>query len=132
MNLQGNINLLKLNKSCVISVPTKEGGKIRGVFVPIVENDIYLTTDKETGKLNAALLGMSVLERREPSDSGMTHYVRPAVGKNFKEARPEDADRLRQTYLGNMKPLTFDTQQAEAMEQAETVQLAEPDDDLPF
>ena len=132
MNLQGNLNLLKMNKSCLLSVPTKEGGKIKGIFVPIVENDIYLTTDRETGKVNSALLGVSVLERREPSENGHTHYVKPSIGKEFKEKRAADAEALSKVYLGNMKPFTFDNIQAAAMTQAEEVTQVETEDDLPF
>ena len=132
MNLQGNINLLKMNKACVVGVPTKQGGQIKGVFIPIVENDIYLTTDRETGKLNGALLSLNVVERREPSENGHTHYVKPSVGKELREKMPAEAEALSKVYLGNMKPFTFENNQAAAMNQITEVATPVDTSDLPF
>lgn len=129
MNLQGNLNLLKMNKSCIISVQGREQ-KVSGVFIPIAENDIYLSRD-ESGKVNSALMGISVLERREPTDDGKTHYVKPNVGKNFREQHPQEAEALAKTYLCNMKPITFDTAQRQAIDSAPPVQVDEILD-LPF
>ena len=129
MNLQGNLNLLKMNKACIVSIQGNQE-RVTGVFIPVAYNDIYLGRD-ESGKVTSALMGVSVLERREPSDDGKTHYVKPNVGKSFREQHPQEAEALAKTYLGNMKPLTFDTAQRQAIESAQPVQ-ADNVVDLPF
>lgn len=129
MNLEGNLNLLKMNKACIINVQGREK-KVAGLFLPIEENDIYLTRD-ESGKLTKALIGLNIHELREPFEDGSTHYVKFKVGKKFLESHPLEAEALKKVFPCNLKPFTFDDEQKKVVATAPSVAV---DDvvNLPF
>ena len=123
MNLNGNIDLLKLSRAGTAT--------IRGVkclVIPIIENDLYVTED-ESHKAKGCYLGLSVCERREVSDKGVTHYVKQRFSKEYRESHTEE-EMGEKPYLGNMKPFNI-----ERKNPAETVEAAianTEEDDLPF
>lgn len=132
MNLQGSINLLKLPGVKIVAMPgVNAGEKVYGLFVPIEQNNLFMMRDKETNELSGAMLSVSVLERRTPSENGHTHYVKPGISKEFKERHPVEAEVLKDTYLGNMKPLEFTVAQQVVEKQAVSLEPTEYND-LPF
>ena len=125
MNLQGSIDLLKLEKTGVVTLKGK-----RCVIIPIEENDIYITADQQTQKATHAYLGLDVLERREPNQYGKTHYAKQSLSKGYREQHPAETDAKKSVYLGDFKPLAFETNNQAAAVQAPVMQADE--DDLPF
>lgn len=130
MNLSGSLDLIRMENACIITVPGKTATK-RGVFIPIEENDIFVTKDEFTGKTKAAYYNMNINQRREVSERGSTHYAKPAVSKKFAEQFPELAEKRRNTYLGDFKPFVFEGGNAVNSVEAPVVQ-PQPDDDMPF
>lgn len=130
MNLSGSLDLIRMENACIITVPGKTATK-RGVFIPIEENDIFVTKDEFTGKTKAAYYNMNINQRREVSERGSTHYAKPAVSKKFAEQFPELAEKRRNTYLGDFKPFVFEGSNAVNSVEAPVVQ-PQPNDDLPF
>lgn len=133
MNLKGKIDLLKLNNVWAGKIESKKepGKKVDVVIIPVVDNDLFQSIDETTGKVKAAYLDISVLERRETGIYGDTHSVKVCTSNAFMERLPELAKRLRESYIGNMKPLSFE-QMNQASTQTADVQLADISDDLPF
>lgn len=63
MNYTGKINLLKFKNSCIVEVKGKTTTK-RGVFVPITDNNLYVSAD-ENLKAKAVYVDINVWERAE-------------------------------------------------------------------
>ena len=70
MNLQGSIDLLKLELAGIATIKGK-----KCLVIPIQENDIYINMNEDL-KAKAAYLRLSIFERREVSRYGKTHYVK--------------------------------------------------------
>lgn len=102
MNVQGAIDLLKLDYAGVVNIGNK-----MCVVIPIEENDIFVKADDQTKKASHAYLSLNVIERREPSQYGKTHYCKQNLSKNFRENRQEDTARKHNVYLGDFKELVF-------------------------
>lgn len=123
MNLKGNINLLAMSRA---GMATIRG--VKCVVIPVAENDLYVSAD-DSGKVKGCYLGLSVYERREASDKGVTHYVKQRFSKEYREAHTEE-EMSGKPYLGNMKPFTIESRNAaDKMEAAVTTT---EEDDLPF
>lgn len=60
MNLQGSIDLLKLEKAGIATIKNK-----KCIVIPIEENDLYVSMD-ENLKAKSVYLGLNINERREP------------------------------------------------------------------
>lgn len=129
INLQGSIDLLKLENACVISVPGKSTVK-RGVFIPLEENDIYVSTT-ESLKPKSAYIGLNVMQRREVSQYDKTHYCKQSLSRDFRSAFPELAEKKKSVYLGDFKPFVIESGNAAAKIEAPEYEVS-PDDDLPF
>ncbi|MGL5980566.1 MAG: hypothetical protein ACRCZY_06775 [Phocaeicola sp.] len=123
MNLQGSIDLLKLERA---GVATIKG--LKCLIIPIEENDIYITADEDL-KAKGAFISLSVCERREISQYGKTHYAKQSVGKDFRENNKEIAERKKSVYLGDFKPFEFE---AEAQPEVSSPEVEVESDDLPF
>lgn len=118
-NLKGNINLARLTN---VGCATIKG--VPCVVVPIKENDIFVSKD-ETGAYKHISLSVNIWENKEGADQwGNTHYVQQNYSKEFREANPD-----RKTYLGNMKPIVFNQQQADV---SSLPPMDTDGDDLPF
>lgn len=133
MNLRGSIDLLKLNNVFAGKIKSSKNPneKVDVVIIPVKDNDIFQVIDEATGKVSKAFLKISALERIEPSGKGVTHYIKARISNNFKEQCPELAERLKKEYLGNFIPFTFEAENAASTQEAD-VQMAEPNEDLPF
>lgn len=133
MNLRGSIDLLKLNNVFAGKIKSSKNPneKVDVVIIPVKDNDIFQVFDETTGKVTRSYLKISALERREVGPRGDTHYIKAGISNNFKEQCPELAERLKKEYLGDMSPFTFEAANA-ASTQVADVQMAEPNNDLPF
>ena len=129
VNLTGSIDLLKLKNAGIITVPGKTATK-RGVFIPIEDNDVFVTMD-ENLKAKSAYLGLNINQRREVSERGATHYAKPSVSNRFAELYPELAEERRKVYCGDFKPFVFEGGNAVNNVQAQEV-VPQENDDLPF
>lgn len=126
MNYNQSINLLKLKNACIVTVKGKSATK-KGVFIPIEENDLYISLD-ESLKPKGVYLGISSWQLKEKGQHGDTHLLKQSFSKDFRETMTEEE--LRNTpILGNMKPIEK-TNNVSNVSSTE-VQVAE-NDDLPF
>lgn len=129
INLQGSIDLLKFENACVISVPGKTTVK-RGVFIPLEENDVYITTT-ESLKPKSAYVGLSIMQRREVSQYEKTHYCKQTLSRDFRAAYPELTEKKKAVYLGDFKPFVIESGNAATKIEAPEYTVS-PEDDLPF
>ena len=133
MNVRGSIDLLKLENACVITVTGKTGVEQRGVFVPIEENDLYVTMDESLKKAKAAYLGLLVNQRREASQYGKTHYAKQSLSKEFRNNFKELAEKKNGVYLGYFETYTIESGNAAGKVEAEPMNVSpEEQEDLPF
>lgn len=132
LNLRGRIDALKYRNACIVTLPGKTYTK-RGVFIPIDDNDVYVTKEEGSNKATHAFLGMQILQRQEASQYGKTHYAKPTYSKAFREAHPDWTEEAKKIYLGDFEPFTFEGGNAAERVEAQTVEVApEEKDDLPF
>lgn len=100
MNLNIDLNLLKLEKACILSVQGKFETK-KGVFIPIEDNDIYVSVEGDKPK--AAYLSVTAWESREEK-FGQTHYVKQSFSKQFRESVGEETIKNK-PIIGNGKAI---------------------------
>ena len=100
MNLNIDLNLLKLEKACILSVQGKFETK-KGVFIPIEDNDIYVSVEGDKPK--AAYLSVTAWESREEK-FGQTHYVKQSFSKQFRESAGEETIKNK-PIIGNGKAI---------------------------
>ena len=129
VNLQGSIDLLKLENACVVTIPGKTTSK-RGVFIPLEENDVFVSMTEDL-KPKSAYLGMNILQRREVSQYEKTHYCKQTLSRDFRTAHPELTEKKKSVYLGDFKPVIFEGGNAAVKVEAPEFTVA-PEDDLPF
>lgn len=98
MNLTGSIDLLKLENAGIATIKNK-----KCIIVPIEENDLYVNVD-EKFKAKSVYLGLNVIERREPSQFGKTHYCKQALSKQYRDANKMESETKSKVYLGDFKP----------------------------
>lgn len=130
VNLRGSIDALKYRNACIVTIPGKTCSK-RGVFIPIDDNDVYVTMEEGSRKANHAFLGMQILQRREASQYGKTHYAKPTYSKNFRDAHPEWTEEGNKTYIGDFETFAFEGGNAADRVESQTVNV-DKEDDLPF
>jgi hypothetical protein len=119
-------NLLKLENACIITVKGKTQSK-KGVFIPIEENDLYISLD-EALKPKGAFLGINAWVLKSKGQYGDTHLLKVNLSKERRESMTkEEIDAL--PIIGNMKPIekTSDVSNVSSTE----VQIID-NDDLPF
>lgn len=126
-NFQGKIDFLKLKNACVISVNGKSGAK-KGVFVPIEDNDLFVTTD-ENNKAKGAYFNFAVFENKQVGKYGDTHMIKQSIGKDAR-SKMSDEEKRSIPILGNMKPMEL--QNASQAVEAPVAPLVQEEDDLPF
>ena len=129
MNLQGKINLLKLEKTGLMTVNGRSGAKLC-VVIPVEENDIYVSRD-ESLKPKGAYLSINAWQSNSESgvdQYGNSHSVKQGFSREFRERMDEEEMRAK-PFIGNLRPwerkeqpITAPTAQASADEY----------DDLPF
>ena len=126
-NFQGKLDFLKLKNACVISVNGKSGAK-KGVFVPIEDNGLFVTTD-ENNKAKGAYFNFAVFENKQVGKYGDTHMIKQSLGKDEQSNMSEDEKRA-MPILGNMKPMKM--QKAAQTVDAPVTPIVQEEDDLPF
>ena len=132
-NFQGKLDFLKFKNSCVISVKGKTGEK-KGVFVPIEDNGLFVTTD-ENNKAKGAYFNFAVFETKQPGKFGDTHMIKQSLDKDTRSKMSEEEKRAI-PIIGNMRPLDS---QSPSVPQNDIVTTASPaapqdndDSNLPF
>ena len=126
-NFQGKLDFLKFKNSCVISVKGKTGEK-KGVFVPIEDNGLFVTTD-ENNKAKGAYFNFAVFENKQVGKYGDTHMIKQSIGKDAR-SKMSDEEKRAMPILGNMKPMEL--QNASQAVEAPVAPLVQEEDDLPF
>lgn len=127
-NFQGKLDFMKLKNACVISVKGKTGEK-KGVFVPIEDNNLFISTD-ENNKAKGAYFSFSAFETKQIGKYGDTHMIKPSFDKNTR-AKMSEEERRSIPILGNMKPMEFNNA-THAVEPTTTPVAHEEEDSLPF
>ena len=131
MNVRGSIDLMKLENACVVTLTGKTGVKKKGLFIPIDDNDIYVTEDG--GKAKGAYLGLLINQRREVSKYGKTHYAKQSLSRAFRDSHKDLAEKKNEIYLGDFETYVVESGNAAAKVESQPVDLApEEKDDLPF
>lgn len=102
MDLQGNIDLLKLELAGVATIHGK-----KCVVIPIAENDIFIKADETTNKAITANLSINIFERQKKSQWGQTHYAKLSLSKKYRDDNQEATERKKKVYIGEFKPLEF-------------------------
>lgn len=96
----GKMNLLKLKNARIISVQGEKGMK-KGVFLPIEENFIYVSTDGH-GQAKGAFFDF-VCFRTNDLRYGNTHALKTAIPFRVRQNMSEEEYRSYQ-YFGNLHP----------------------------
>lgn len=126
MNLQGSIDLLKLEKAGIATIKNK-----KCIVIPIEENDLYVSMN-ENLKAKSVYLGLNINERREPSQFGKTHYCKQSLSRQYRDANKTEAESKSKVYLGDFKPYEFEgSSNAVAAMEDPNAQI-DDDDQLPF
>ena len=128
-NFQGKLDFLKFKNSCVISVKGKTGEK-KGVFVPIEDNGLFVTTD-ENNKAKGAYFNFAVFENKQVGKYGDTHMIKQSIGKDAR-SKMSDEEKRAIPILGNMKPMEFNNSSQTVESPVAPVAHEEEDDSLPF
>ena len=128
-NFQGKLDFLKFKNSCVISVKGKTGEK-KGVFVPIEDNGLFVTTD-ENNKAKGAYFNFAVFETKQPGKFGDTHMIKQSLDKDTRSKMSEEEKRAMPIF-GNMKPMEFNNSSQTVESPVAPVAHEEEDDSLPF
>ena len=125
----GKINFLKLKNACVISVNGNTGQK-KGVFIPIEDNNIFVSTD-DSNKAKGAYLKFAVFEAQPPGKFGDTHMIKQSFDRNAR-SKMSDEEKRAMPILGNMKPMEFYGETQESEYSADSMTQKRDDDSLPF
>ena len=128
-NFQGKFDFLKLKNACVISVNGKSGAK-KGVFIPIEDNSIFVSTD-ENNKAKGAYFDFAAFETKQPGKFGDTHLIKQSIGKDARSRMSEEEKRA-MPILGNMKPMEFNNATHAVEPPVAPVSHEEEDESLPF
>lgn len=135
MNEQKNYLLgydfMQMNNVGFKTIESKTGVQKRCMVIPIDDNGIHITKDMTTGKTKGAYYNIDMFSRREVGRFEETHNLKPHVSKEFAEKNTELAAKMKNTYLGNAKPLII---QSNNVTETMPMDNVEPsaDDDLPF
>lgn len=126
MNLQTNINLMRLPKVAVMNV----GGEAC-IVLPIKRNDLYVSMD-DRGKVKAVYLDLVHFENREPSQYGDTHLVKQSHSKEYRQAQTDEQKKA-EPILGKSKPMAGGAQiQTDTLPAPETDNQVNWEADDPF
>ena len=128
-NFQGKLDFLKFKNSCVISVKGKTGEK-KGVFVPIEDNGLFVTTD-ENNKAKGAYFNFAVFENKQVGKYGDTHMIKQSIDKDAR-SKMSDEEKRAMPIFGNMKPMEFNNATHAVEPPVAPVAHEEEDDSLPF
>lgn len=116
-----------MKNACIVTVKGSRETK-RGVFIPIDDNNLFISAD-ENLKAKGAYLDFTAWENKQPGKFGDTHSIRQSLAKEIRDKMTEE-ELNAVPYFGNMKP--FEVQNASATVNAPTAYVDENTDDLPF
>lgn len=135
MNEQKNYLLgydfMQMNNVGFKTIESKTGVQKRCMVIPIDDNGIHITKDQTTGKAKGAYYNIDMFSRREVGRFEETHNLKPHVSNEFAEKNPELAAKMKNTYLGNAKPLIIRSNNITETMPMDNVEPS-TDDDLPF
>lgn len=117
-NYSIKIDLQKLNKAALLTIPGKTGRK-RCICIPVDENPEIFVGEKGT------YLNLTAMEMKEEGKYGDTHFLKANFPEDIYSAMSEE-ERRSWPILGQMRPLVKREQPAPE------VTIEEQDDDLPF
>ena len=123
----GKMNLLKFKNACIVTVQGKTQAK-RGVFIPVDDNNLFISADEDL-KPKGAYLDFMAWENQQPGKYGDTHSLRQSLAKEVRE-RMTDEELKAVPYIGNMKP--YEIPNAARTVEAPQATVDEGMDDLPF
>ena len=123
----GKMNLLKFKNACIVTVQGKIQAK-RGVFIPVDDNNLFISADEDL-KPKGAYLDFMAWENQQPGKYGDTHSLRQSLAKEVRDRMTEDELKA-VPYFGNMKP--YEATNAAQTVAAPIAQVDENIDDLPF
>lgn len=123
----GKMNLLKFKNACIVTVQGKTQAK-RGVFIPIDDNNLFISADEDL-KAKGAYLDFMAWENQQPGKYDDTHSLRQSLAKEVRE-RMTDEELKAVPYIGNMKP--YEIPNAARTVEAPQATVDEGMDDLPF
>lgn len=126
-NYSGKMNLLKFKNACIVTVQGETQAK-RGVFIPIDDNNLFISADEDL-KAKGAYLDFMAWKNQQPSKYGDTHSLRQSLAKEVRDRMNEDELKA-VPYFGNMKP--YEATNAAQTVEAPIAQVDENIDDLPF
>ena len=125
----GKMNFLKFKNACIISIKGRTGSK-KGVFIPIDDNGIFISTNEEN-KAKGAYIDFIAFQSQN-SKYGDSHGLKLSLPKEMREKMSE-SELKSIPFFGNMKP--FEKVNKAEVVDAPQVQVAPADDydsDLPF
>lgn len=121
-----NVNLLKLSRVGVVSIKG-----VKCVVIPIEENDIYVSQDRETGKTKSAYLNLTAWANKNGlSQYGDSHYIRQSFSKEAREANAVFVKKA--PVLGNGKPVQSQGNAASSVVVQSVDNQLDNNDDIPF
>ena len=121
-----SINLYGL-KNVAIATDKSSGVVKKGLFIPIEENDLFVSLD-ENLKVKKVLLNLTNWGLKTEGKYGDTHITKQAFSQEFREQMTEEELR-NMPILGNMKPIKKATP---TIESEIEVMPIEPDSEMPF
>ena len=126
MNYSGKLNLLRFKNACIVSVQGKTEKK-KGVFIPIDDNQLFVSAD-DRGQAKGAYVDFMAWENRQVSQYGDTHAMRQQYPREVRERMSEEQLKTI-PYFGNLRPFEPRNEAQNVRPMSEIV----PDvDDLPF
>ena len=125
MDYSQSINVLKLNNACIVSIKGKTSVK-KGVFIPIQDNDLYVSLD-ENLKPKGVFLNINAWELKEKGQYGDTHLIKQAFSKDYRDAHENVVNNAQ--ILGNMKPIERERRNEVDIN---AISVDVENDDLPF
>jgi len=118
-NFNLSFNLLGFHNACVLSPKNKSGMPVRGIFIPISDNNLI------EGK-NGTYASLAAWET-ENNQFGNSHMVKLSATREQRASMPQDQLRDYQCIIGNMKPFN-DPKQRQTTQPAPDLQT----NDLPL
>ena len=83
MNYSGKLNLLRFKNACIVSVQGKTEKK-KGVFIPIDDNQLFVSAD-DRGQAKGAYVDFMAWDNRQVSMYGDTHAMRLQYPRDVRE-----------------------------------------------
>ncbi len=126
MNYTGKMNLLRFKSACIVNMQGKTMKK-KGVFIPIDDNCLFVSTD-DAGNAKGVYVDFMAWENKQPSQYGDTHSIKQNYPKEVRTLLNE-GELKSIPYFGNLRPYKSENKAAEARTVGEVINEI---GDLPF